>query len=68
MVVLHSWKSMPKPSPLAKVSFWAQFVSAIGAITLKDGVTKQKVIDIANGVSVSADTVQQAKDEGMINS
>jgi len=44
----------PKPSISAKVSFWSQFVGSIGSLFFKGSEDKQKVIDIANGVSQTA--------------
>ena len=50
----------PKPSIAAKVSFWSQFVGSIGSLFFKGAEDKQKVIDIANGVSQAAIVVDQA--------
>lgn len=58
--------STPKPSIAAKVSFWSQFLGAIGSLFFKGAEDKQKVINISQGVAQAADTVQQAKDGGML--
>ena len=56
----------PKPSIAAKVSFWSQFAGSFFSIFFKGAEDKQKVIDIANGVSQAAVVVQQAQDGGEI--
>jgi len=43
-----------KPSIAAKVSFWSQFVGSIGSLFFKGTEDKQKVIDIAKGISDTA--------------
>ena len=59
-------KTMSKPSIAAKVSFWSQFLGSIASLFFKGAEDKQKVINIAQGISQTADVVQQAKDGGMI--
>lgn len=56
----------PKPSIAAKVSFWSQFVGSIASLFFKGAEDKQKVINIAQGISQTADVVQQAQDSGEI--
>jgi len=56
----------PKPSIAAKVSFWSQFIGSIASLFFKGAEDKQKVIDIATGVSGAAAAVQQAQDSGEI--
>lgn len=56
----------PKPSIAAKVSFWSQFIGSIASLFFKGADDKQKVINIAKGVSDTADVVQQAQDGGEI--
>ena len=55
-----------KPSIAAKVSFWSQFAGSALSIFFKGAEDKQKVIDIANGVSQAADVVVQVQDGGNI--
>ena len=61
-----SAKTMSKPSIASKVSFWSQFLGSIASLFFKGAEDKQKVINIAQGISQTADVVQQAKDGGMI--
>ena len=56
----------PKPSIAAKVSFWSQFVGSIASLFFKGAEDKQKVINIAQGISQTADVVVQAQDSGEI--
>lgn len=51
-----------KPSIAAKVSFWSQFIGSIVTLFFKGTEDKQRVIDVAQGISQAADAVQQAKD------
>jgi len=52
-----------KPSIAAKVSFWSQFVGSIGSLFFKGSEDKQKVIDIANGVSQTAIVIDHAVEQ-----
>ena len=49
-----------KPSIAAKVSFWSQFIGSIASLFFKGAEDKQKVINIAKGVSGTAVAVDQA--------
>jgi len=62
----HTKAMTPKPSIAAKVSFWSQFAGSFFSIFFKGAEDKQKVIDIANGISQTADVVVQAQDGGEI--
>jgi len=55
----------PKPSIAREVSFWS-FAGSAFSIFFKGAEDKQKVIDIANGVSQAADVVVQVEDGGNI--
>ena len=55
----------PKPSIAAKVSFWSQFVGSIGSLFFKGAEDKQKVIDIANGVSQAAIVIDHGVDHAV---
>ena len=52
-----------KPSIAAKVSFWSQFVGSIGSLFFKGAEDKQKVIDIAKGISDTAIVVDHAVEQ-----
>gem|GEM_PF-1001896 len=56
----------PKPSIAGKISFWSQFVGSIASLFFKGAEDKQKVINIAQGISQTADVVVQAQDSGEI--
>ena len=62
----HTKVMTPKPSIAAKVSFWSQFAGSFFSIFFKGAEDKQKVINIANGISQTADVVVQAQDGGEI--
>lgn len=49
-----------KPSIAAKVSLWSRFIGSIASLFFKGTEDKQKVIDIAKGVSDTAVVVDQA--------
>jgi len=53
----------PKPSIAAKVSFWSQFVGSIGSLFFKGTEDKQKVIDIAKGISDTAIVIDHGVDQ-----
>lgn len=55
-----------KPSVALRVSFWSQLIGAIARVFFKGPEDKQKVDEIAQGISGTADAVQQAKNEGML--
>ena len=50
-----------KPSIAAKVSFWSQFIGSIASLFFKGAEDKQKVINIAKGVSDTAVVVDQVQ-------
>ena len=52
----------PKRSVARKISFWAQFVGSLGSLFFKGAEDKQKVMDIANGISQTADIVVEVQD------
>ena len=52
----------PKRSIAHKVSFWAQFLGSFGALLFSGKEDKQKVMDIANGISQTADIVVQVQE------
>jgi len=52
-------ESPKKRSIARKVSFWAQFLGSFGALLFKGADDKQKVMDIANGISQTADVIVQ---------
>ena len=54
-----------KPSIAAKVSFWSQFVGSIGSLFFKGAEDKQKVIDIAKGISDTAIVIDHGVDHGV---
>ena len=53
----------PKPSIAAKVSFWSQFVGSIGSLFFKGTEDKQKVIDIAKGISDTAIVIDRGVEQ-----
>ena len=55
----------PKRSIARKVSFWAQFLGSFGALLFSGKEDKQKVMDIANGISQTADVVVQVQEGEM---
>ena len=55
----------PKRSVARKISFWAQFVGSLGSLFFKGAEDKQKVMDIANGISQTADVVVQVQENEM---
>ena len=52
----------PKRSIGRKVSFWAEFVGSLGALLFSGKEDKQKVMDIANGISQTADVIVQVQE------
>lgn len=52
-----------KPSIAAKVSFWSQFIGSIASLFFKGAEDKQKVINIAKGVSDTAVVVDHVADQ-----
>ena len=52
----------PKRSIGRKISFWAQFAGSILPLLFKGADDKQKVMDIANGISQTADIVVQVQE------
>ena len=54
-----------KPSIAAKVSFWSQFVGSIGSLFFKGTEDKQKVIDIAKGISDTAIVIDHGVDHAV---
>jgi len=52
----------PKRSIARKVSFWAEFIGSLGALLFKGADDKKKVMDIANGISQTADIVVQVQE------
>ena len=52
----------PKRSIARKVSFWAEFVGSLGALLFSGKEDKQKVMDIANGISQTADVVVKVQE------
>ena len=52
----------PKRSVARKISFWAQFVGSLGSLFFKGAEDKQKVMDIANGISQTADVIVQVQE------
>ena len=52
----------PKRSIARKVSFWAEFIGSLGALLFKGADDKKKVMDIANGISQTADVVVQVQE------
>ena len=52
----------PKRSVARKISFWAQFLGSFGALLFSGADDKQKVMDIANGISQTADIVVQVQE------
>ena len=52
----------PKRSIARKVSFWAQFLGSLGALLFSGKEDKQKVMNIANGISQTADIVVQVQE------
>ena len=55
----------PKRSVARKISFWAQFVGSLGSLFFKGAEDKQKVMDIANGISQTADVIVQVQEGEM---
>jgi len=52
----------PKRSIARKVSFWAEFIGSLGALLFSGKEDKQKVMNIANGISQTADIVVQVQE------
>ena len=52
----------PKRSIARKVSFWAEFIGSLGALLFKGADDKKKVMDIANGISQTADVVVKVQE------
>ena len=52
----------PKRSIARKVSFWAEFIGSLGALLFSGKEDKKKVIDIANGISQTADVIVQVQE------
>ena len=52
----------PKRSIARKVSFWAEFIGSLGALLFSGKEDKQKVMNIANGISQTADVVVQVQE------
>ena len=55
----------PKRSIARKVSFWAEFVGSLGALLFSGKEDKQKVMNIANGISQTADVIVQVQENEM---
>ena len=55
----------PKRSIARKVSFWAEFVGSLGALLFSGKEDKQKVMDIANGISQTADVIVRVQENEM---
>ena len=52
----------PKRSIAHKISFWSQFIGSFLPLLFKGTEDKKKVMDIANGISQTADIVVQVQE------
>ena len=56
----------PKKRSIAKkVSFWSQFAGSLLPLLFRGKEDKQKVMDIANGISQTADVIVQVQENEM---
>jgi len=55
----------PKRSIAHKISFWSQFIGSFLPLLFKGTEDKKKVMDIANGISQTADIVVQVQENEM---